>query len=50
VRLRVTSAERAAWERAAGDLTLSAWIRKLANGAVAPELVVTVGPRKAGAR
>jgi hypothetical protein len=33
VELRLTTAERKAWERAAGDLSLSDWIRDLCNAA-----------------
>lgn len=31
--MRITPAEREAWERAAGDLSLSEWLRGLANRA-----------------
>jgi hypothetical protein len=34
VTIRATPDERAAWERAAGDKPLGAWLRDLANAAV----------------
>lgn len=33
IEIRVTAAERRAWERAAGKQTLSDWLRTLANNA-----------------
>lgn len=35
IEVRVTKVERQAWERAAGDATLSDWLRGLANAASA---------------
>lgn len=35
IELRVTAAERKAWERASGSLSLSEWIRALCNAASA---------------
>lgn len=31
IEIRITTAERKAWEKAAGDLTLSEWIRQRCN-------------------
>lgn len=33
IEIRITAAERKAWERAAGETTLSEWLRSLANAA-----------------
>jgi hypothetical protein len=37
IEIRATTAERRAWERAAGDVPLSMWLRDAANAATAKD-------------